>query len=177
MCGKPGDASLRLTERRGLWLTSRLLRSVLLPSTIKGKSEGSLGSPWIKNSFLHPSRAEKLALDVTSNTSTQQWVPLYRGVPRDWNLSVPAVSQIWHTHSGIHEINHPIWHECLVPGCVGARFTAKCTGAQVNYLQRDCVPIYADCFREEVGPHSGPVHVGEAVIHVSVHDGGFSHPK
>lgn len=76
-------------------LTSLSLRSVLFPSTMKGKSDGSWGSPWIRNSFLQPSRAEKLALDVTSNTSMQQWAPLYRGVPRDWNLSVPAVSQIW----------------------------------------------------------------------------------
>lgn len=60
---------------------------------------------------------------------------------------------------------------------LGVRGLVSLPNAQVNYLQRDCVPIYADCFREEVGPHSGPVHVGEAVIHVSVHDGGFSHPK
>ena len=78
-------------------LTSLSLRSVLFPSTMKGKLAGSSGSAWIRNSFLQPSRAEKLALDVTSNTSMQQLAPLYRGVPRDWNLSVPAVSHIWGT--------------------------------------------------------------------------------
>lgn len=45
-----------------------------------------------------------------------------------------------------------------------------------SYLQDDRVPIYVDCFGKEVSPYSGPVHVGEAVIHISVHEGGFSHP-
>lgn len=36
--------------------------------------------------------------------------------------------------------------------------------------------MYVYCFGQEVSPYGGPVHVGEAVIHISVHEGGFSHP-
>lgn len=60
-------------------------------------------------------------------------------------------------------------------GCVVVIHFSR-TGGQRSYLQGDCVFVYGDCSGEEVSPYRGPVHVGEAVIHISVHEGGFSHP-
>lgn len=63
---------------------------------------------------------------------------------------------------------------------MNARVTASARDGQVmdrwSYLKVDRVPVYVDGLVEEVRPHRGPVHVGEAVIHVPVQEGGFSHP-
>lgn len=152
-------------------LTSRSLRSVLLPRTIKGKSDGSRGSPWTRNSFLHASRAPKLAEEVTSNTSKQQWLPLYRGVPKDWNLSVPAVSQIWHMHARTRT------HTGSKGKLSGPSAALTPAGGHVGYLQDDRLSIQDGFFTEEVRSHRGPVRVSEAVIDVSVHEGRLSHSE
>ena len=56
-------------------LTCLFSRSILLPSTTKGKFSGSLGLAWIRNSSLQLSKVLKVLGAVTSNTSTQQSAP------------------------------------------------------------------------------------------------------
>lgn len=71
------------------------------------------------------------------------------------------------THREAHK--SALWErERVAPGWTGGRAT---------HLQRDRLSVYADRFREEIRPYCGPVHVGEAVIHIPVHAGGLSHPK
>lgn len=50
-------------------------RSILLPSTTKGKFSGSRGLAWIRNSSLQLSSVLKVLGAVTSNTRTQQSAP------------------------------------------------------------------------------------------------------
>lgn len=56
-------------------LTCLFSKSILLPSTTKGKFSGSRGLAWIRNSSLQLSSVLKVLGAVTSNTRTQQSAP------------------------------------------------------------------------------------------------------
>lgn len=58
-----------------LTITCLFSKSILLPSTTKGKFSGSRGLAWIRNSSLQLSSVLKVLGAVTSNTSTQQSAP------------------------------------------------------------------------------------------------------
>lgn len=69
--------SLTVVEDVGVWpmLTCLFSKSILLPSTTKGKFSGSRGLAWIRNSSLQLSSVLKVLGAVTSNTRTQQSAP------------------------------------------------------------------------------------------------------
>lgn len=72
------DASLTWCNTSGTVTfehTCLFSKSILLPSTTKGKFSGSRGLAWIKNSSLQLSRVLKVLGAVTSNTRTQQSAP------------------------------------------------------------------------------------------------------
>lgn len=71
-CGLQFKRSASLHRNRLACLFSK---SILLPSTTKGKFSGSRGLAWIKNSSLQLSRVLKVLGAVTSKTRTQQSAP------------------------------------------------------------------------------------------------------
>ena len=68
--GNPQD--LRIAALTVLLLSSR---SILLPSTTKGKLSGSRGDAWTRNSSCQLFSESKLLVLLTSYTSTQQSAP------------------------------------------------------------------------------------------------------